>query len=74
MTASGRVAATGGGGQVATIVLSTSTRPGTRVGAPRSHYSLLATVEDALGLARLGHARGAATLSPAFNRAAAPAG
>ncbi len=71
---SGRVSASGGGGQVPTIVLSTSTRPGTRVGAPRDHYSLLATIEDAFGLARLGHARGAATLSPAFNKAVALTG
>jgi phosphatidylinositol-3-phosphatase len=72
--ASRRAGATGGGGRVPAIVLSTATTPGTRVGAARDHYSLLATVEDVFGLARLAHARGAATLSPAFNGAAAPTG
>lgn len=67
LSARGRVAACCGGGQVPAIVLSPLTRPGTRVGQPLNHYSLLATVEDAFRLARLGHARGAPTLDRAFN-------
>ena len=74
LTPSGRASSTGGGGQVPAIVLSTSTRPGTHVDAARNHYSLLATVEDLFGLTRLGHARGARTLSAAFNRTAALTG
>ncbi|HEV2426868.1 MAG TPA: alkaline phosphatase family protein, partial [Acidimicrobiales bacterium] len=62
LTSPGHVGAYAGGGQVATIVLSPQTRPGTRVARPLNHYSLLATVEENFGLVRLGHARGAATL------------
>jgi phosphatidylinositol-3-phosphatase len=64
----------GGGGQVATMLFSTSTTPGTRVSARLTHYSLLATVEDVFGLARLGHARGARTLAPLFTRSLSPGG
>jgi len=57
---------TGGGGQVATIVLSSLTKPGTRVATHFTHYSLLATVEDNFALTRLGHAAGAPNLSAFF--------
>jgi hypothetical protein len=56
----------GGGGQVATFVISQQTKPGTRVATPLNHYSLLATVEDNFGLARLGHAAGARNFSSFF--------
>jgi hypothetical protein len=61
------VGALGGGGQVATIVLSPATKPGTRVAEPLDHYSVLATVEDNFGLARLGRAAGARNLAAFFN-------
>jgi acid phosphatase len=38
------------GNQVATIVVSPSTKPRARSGLPFSHYSLLRTTEDVLGL------------------------
>ena len=60
------VGSRGGGGQVATIVLSSQTRPGTRVARALNHYSVLATVEDNFGLARLGDAIGAPNLSAFF--------
>jgi hypothetical protein len=41
---------TGGGGHVATLVISPATRPGTRSSVAHDHYSLLRTVEDAWGL------------------------
>jgi phosphatidylinositol-3-phosphatase len=40
----------GGGGHVATLVVSPATRPGTRSSVAHDHYSLLRTVEDAWGL------------------------
>ncbi|MDE3065516.1 MAG: hypothetical protein KGJ36_07590 [Acidobacteriota bacterium] len=61
------VGSAGGGGQVATMVLSPSVAPGTRVAAPLTHYSLLATIEDIFGLSRLAHARGARTFAPFFS-------
>jgi phosphatidylinositol-3-phosphatase len=42
------------GGRVALIVVSPLVRPGARDDTPSTHYSLLATIEDALGLTRLG--------------------
>lgn len=57
---------TGGGGQVATIVISSLTKPGSRVGASLNHYAVLATVEDNFGLARLGDALGAPNLAAFF--------
>lgn len=45
-----------GGGHVLTLVLSPGLPPGKRVSVPYNHYSLLATVEDGLGLPLLGHA------------------
>jgi acid phosphatase len=44
----------GGGGHVAALVLGPGVRPGARAGAALDHYSLLRTVEDALGLPALG--------------------
>jgi phosphatidylinositol-3-phosphatase len=40
----------GGGGHVATIVISPAVRPGFRSSISHSHYSLLRTIEDAWGL------------------------
>jgi hypothetical protein len=52
---------------VATIVISPSTKPGTRSATPFSHYSLLRTAEELLGLPLLGHAAGAASMVSAFH-------
>jgi hypothetical protein len=60
----GRVVAGAGGGQVATLVIAPHTAAGARLATPLNHYSLLGTVEDLLGVARLGRARGAGTLAP----------
>jgi hypothetical protein len=49
----------GGGGNVALIVAGTPVRPHTTFTATTSHYGLLRTVEDALGLPPLGQARAA---------------
>jgi phosphatidylinositol-3-phosphatase len=56
------------GGRVATILKGAGVRPGARLGRRFTHYSLLATIEDALGLPRLRHARSARTLRAAFRR------
>ena len=40
----------GGGGRVATLVVSPFVRPGTTSATPHDHYSLLRTIEDAWGL------------------------
>ena len=40
----------GGGGRVATLVVSPRTRPGTRATTAHNHYSLLRTIENAWGL------------------------
>jgi phospholipase C len=56
------------GDQVATIVVSPSTRPGTRSRQPFTHYSLLRTTEELLGIrAHLGLAAAAASMRTAFN-------
>jgi phospholipase C len=52
---------------VATLVISPSTKPGTRSGTLFSHYSLLATAEQLLHLPSLGLAGGAATMTKAFS-------
>lgn len=52
--------------RVAAVVVSPATSPGTRVATRFDHYSLLASTEDLLGLPRLGHARTAASMAPAF--------
>jgi hypothetical protein len=51
---------------VATIVVSPSTRRGTRSATLFNHYSLLRTAEQLLGLPLLGHAAGAPSMAPAF--------
>ena len=52
---------------IATIVISPSTKPGTRSATPFSHYSLLRAAEELLGLPLLGHAAGAASMVSAFH-------
>lgn len=52
---------------VATIVISPSTKPGTRSATLFNHYSLLRTAEQLLGLPLLGNAAGAASMVSAFN-------
>jgi phospholipase C len=50
-----------------TFVISPSTRAGARSGTLFNHYSLLATAEQLLHLAKLGQAASAATMTKAFN-------
>lgn len=64
-----RVAACCGGGQVATFVIAPKIRPGLRVSVIYSHYSLLATIEDAFGLPLLQNARRATPLTAFFQAA-----
>jgi hypothetical protein len=52
---------------VAAIVVSPSTRAGTSSSVLFSHYSLLATTEQLLGLPALGQASSATTMTSAFN-------
>jgi phosphatidylinositol-3-phosphatase len=47
------------GGQVLTLVISPGLRPGLKVAVPYTHYSVLATIEDAFRLPLLGAARSA---------------
>ncbi|MDA8291499.1 MAG: hypothetical protein M0Z33_07470 [Actinomycetota bacterium] len=56
-----------GPNRVAAFVVAPSVPPGTRVAAPFTHYSLLATAEDLLGLARLGNARTARSMVVPFH-------
>ena len=54
--------------QIPTLVISPTTRRGTRSAARFDHYSLLRTTEDLLGLrGHLGHAAGARSMRRAFN-------
>jgi phosphatidylinositol-3-phosphatase len=53
--------------RVAAVVLSPSTKAGTRSGTLFSHYSLLATAEQLLRLSKLGLAASATTMTRAFN-------
>ena len=55
------------GCQVATIVASPSTAPGTTSGTLFNHYSMLKTTEDLLGLPELGLASSNASIASAFN-------
>ena len=55
------------GCHVATIVISPSTKPGTKSGTLFNHYSLLGTAEQLLGLPKLGMAKSAASMVAAFN-------
>jgi len=52
---------------VATLVISPSTKAGTRSGTRFNHFSLLATAEQLLHLAKLGQAGSATTMTKAFN-------
>ena len=54
------------GCQVATLVISPSTKPGTRSTTLFNHYSLLRTAEQLLGLPLLGQASGAGSMLKAF--------
>ena len=53
--------------RVATIVIAPSVRPGTRAGARFTHYSLLRTTEQLLGLSYLGKAKAARSMRAAFH-------
>jgi acid phosphatase len=53
----------GGGGHIATIVAGTAVRPHSTTAQPVTHYSLLRTVEDALGLAHVGASAHAAPIA-----------
>ena len=53
--------------RVATLVISPSTKAGSRSGTLFNHYSLLATAEQLLRLPKLGLAASAATMTKAFN-------
>ena len=53
-----------GGGRIATIVAGAAARKGARSGRPFDHYSLLRTIEDGLGLRRLGASARAKPLAP----------
>jgi phosphatidylinositol-3-phosphatase len=55
------------GCHVATIVVSPSTRPGTRSATLFNHYSLLGTAEQLLGLPALGKAASFPTMTSAFH-------
>ena len=57
---------TDSGCRVATVVVSPSTPAGRRSGALYSHYSLLRTTEDLLGLPPLGEAASAASMAKSF--------
>ncbi len=58
-----------GGGHVLTLVFAPGLKPGLRIAEPYNHYSLLATIETALGLRRLGRAAGARTLAAFWSTA-----
>jgi hypothetical protein len=53
--------------RVATLVISPSTKAGTRSGTLFNHYSLLGTAEQLLGLPKLGLATSNTTMTKAFN-------
>jgi len=55
------------GCHIATIVISPSTRPGTRSATLFNHYSLLGTAEQLLGLPALGRAASFPTMTSAFH-------
>jgi phospholipase C len=52
---------------VATLVISPSTKAGTKSATMFNHYSLLGTAEQLLGLPKLGNAKTAKTLTAAFH-------
>jgi hypothetical protein len=53
-----------GGGRIPTVVAGPAARKGARSDRPFNHYSLLRTIEDGLGLRRLGASAGATPLTP----------
>ena len=55
------------GYHVATIVISPSTKTGTKSSTLFNHYSLLGTAQELLGLPKLGLAATSPTLTSAFN-------
>ncbi len=55
------------GCHVVTIVISPSTKPGTKSGALFNHYSLLGTAEQLLGLPKLGQAASFPTMTTPFH-------
>lgn len=57
---------TTGGNRVYTVAVGPSVPPGTTAGAAFDHYSLLATIEDLLGVGRLGSAATATSMRTAF--------
>jgi hypothetical protein len=57
----------GGGNHVPMIIVSPSTVPGTRSSLRFTHYSLLRTTEEMLGLPLLGRAAQARSMRAAFN-------
>jgi hypothetical protein len=52
---------------LATLVISPSTKAGTRSGMLSNHYSLLGTAEQLLGLSKLGLATAYPTMTKPFN-------
>ncbi len=58
ITPAGRVLPSGGGGHILTLVITPRLPPGTVLGAPMSHYGLLATIEENFRLPLLAKARG----------------
>jgi hypothetical protein len=56
----------GGGGNVAALVISPLTPPGTRSARALNHYNVLRTIEDAWGLPPLGHAASATAVAEFF--------
>lgn len=64
---------TPGGGRVMTLLVGPTVRRGVHLRRSYDHYSLTATIEDAFGLPRLRHARGARPLSAAFRHLQASA-
>ena len=57
----------GGDNHIPTLIVSPSTVPGTRSSVRFTHYSLLGTTEEMLGLPPLGRARQAQSMRTAFN-------
>jgi phospholipase C len=53
--------------RIYTVAVAPSVPPGTSSDAAFDHYSLLATMEDLLGLGRLGHAAAATSMRAAFH-------
>jgi hypothetical protein len=61
-----------GGGHVLTLVVAPGLPAGMRVSVPYDHYSLLATIEDGLGLPLLGHAATTPPMSAFWASGAGP--